>query len=454
MTIKFTNNATTTLASGINSSVTSLTVATGTGALFPSLSGSDVFYVTLANLTGTVEIVKVTARSSDTFTIVRGQDNTTAAAWVTGDKVELRPTAGILNTFVQQDPTAPSTFGFKNRIINGAMMIDQRNVGASVANIAGSAWSVDRWRMYATQATKFTLQQNAGSVTPPAGYKNYLGLTVSNAYSVGASDEFLLLQSIEGLNIADLAWGTASASPVTMSFWVRSSLTGTFGGTLQNDAQTQTYPFTFSISSANTWEYKTIPVAGATAGTWDLGTAKGIRVCFSMGSGSSTVATAGAWNSGGASGATGQTQVVANAGATFYITGVQLEKGSTATAYDFRSYGTEFALCQRYYWKVIGTSTYTPCFCSGFMRASTTFQGVFKMPVTMRAAPSISATNSASAFYVSTSADANANTVSLGVSGVDSVTVNATTSTGSAGQGGILYPGASGSPYIDFSAEL
>jgi hypothetical protein len=331
--------------------------------------------------------------------------------------------------------------GMVNRIINGAMIIDQRNYGASVANIAGSVWGVDRWRMYATQATKFTLQQNAGSVTPPAGFKNYLGLTVTNAYSVGASDEFLLLQSIEGLNIADLAWGTASASPVTLSFWVRSSLTGTFGGTLQNDAQNQTYPFTFVINSANTWEQKTLNIAGATAGTWDLGTAKGIRVCFSMGSGSSAVATAGAWNSGGASGATGQTQVVATAGATFQLVGVDLRKGTftSAPAWDWRPYGTELALCHRYCVTLGNESNYQRL---GWVLGSsgTTAIAQVALPVVMRAIPSISY-NTLSKFAVGTFAGGNfaltASSLDSAASSTKNLNVNLTVASGLTG--GSIY---------------
>ena len=132
---------------------------------------------------------------------------------------------------------------FRNRIINGAMVIDQRNAGASVTPSSGvTTYTVDRWNNYSSQSSKLTVQQNAGSVTPPAGFTNYLGVTSSSAYSVGASDLFILNQRIEGYNIADLAWGTANAKTVTLSFQVYSSLTGTFGGTIQNSAQNRNYP--------------------------------------------------------------------------------------------------------------------------------------------------------------------------------------------------------------------
>jgi hypothetical protein len=242
-----------------------------------------------------------------------------------------------------------TTTGFKNRIINGAMTIDQRNAGASITPSNTGGFMTDRWVYYASQASKFTAQQDAGAVTPPAGFTDYLGLTVSSAVSIGSSDYFLPQQFIEGYNVADLGWGTANAKTVTLSFWVRSSLTGTFGGSIRNSADNRSYPFTYTISAANTWEYETIIIAGDTSGTWLTTNGIGIKVCFSLGTGSSNSGTAGAWSSSAFYSATGATSVVGTSGATFYLTGVQLEVGTTATNFDFRSYGTELSLCQRYY---------------------------------------------------------------------------------------------------------
>jgi hypothetical protein len=253
---------------------------------------------------------------------------------------------------------------FKNRIINGAMVIDQRNAGASVTpTVAG--YNLDRWQTYVIAASKFSVQQNAGSITPPTGFTNYLGITSLTALSVASSDYYALFQSIEGYNIADLGWGTASAATVTLSFWVRSSLTGTFGGSLRNSAGNRSYPFNFTINSANTWEQKTITIAGDTSGTWLTTNGVGINVYFGLGVGSTYSGTAGAWAGANYVSATGATSVVGTNGATFYITGVQLEKGSTATSFDYRPYGTELQLCQRYYEKsydmdvVPGTATTT-----------------------------------------------------------------------------------------------
>ena len=247
----------------------------------------------------------------------------------------------------QQASTGVSP-GFRNRIINGAMVIDQRNAGASVTPSDGNL-TLDRWKVGASVASKFTVQQNAGSVTPPAGFKNYLGVTSLSAYSVPAGEAYSLYQPIEGFNTSDLDFGSASAKTVTLSFWVRSSLTGTFGGSINNSAQNRSYPFSYTISSANTWEQKSVTIAGDTTGTW-IGATNGVGLYLwiGLGVGSTFSGTAGAWAGSNFRTATGATSVVGTNGATFYITGVQLEVGSTATSFDTRSYGTELGLCQRY----------------------------------------------------------------------------------------------------------
>jgi hypothetical protein len=248
-------------------------------------------------------------------------------------------------------PTADSLQGFRNRIINGDMRIDQRNAGASVTitNTAATTYTLDRWAAYGSVTSKFSVQQNAGAVTAPTGFTNYFGATSLTAYSVGSGEQFSISQAVEGFNTADLGWGTSAAQTVTISFWVRSSLTGTFGGSLRNSAANRSYPFTFAIGAANTWEQKTITVAGDTTGTWLTDSGIGIRVFFSLGSGSTVSGTAGAWAAGNFVSATGATSVVGTNGATFYITGVQLEAGSVATPFERRPYGTELELCRRYF---------------------------------------------------------------------------------------------------------
>lgn len=259
--------------------------------------------------------------------------------------------SGTAITWPDNSTTTSGWTGFKNRIINGQMVLDQRNSGASVSTSSGlNVYTLDRWRALYSQTSKFTVQQNAGSVTPPNGFSNYLGVTSSSAYTVGASEAFRIAQYIEGFNFADMMWGTANAQPVTLSFWVRSSLTGTFGGVLTNATSTRSYPYSYTISAANTWEYKTITVAGDTTGTWVGATnGRGVELGFSLGSGSSVSTTANAWAAGEFHAPTGATSVVGTNGATFYITGVQLERGSTASSFEYRDYGRELIMCQRYY---------------------------------------------------------------------------------------------------------
>ena len=236
----------------------------------------------------------------------------------------------------------------RNLIINGACVIDQRNSGSSVTP-ADTNYTIDRWRYTASQASKFTFQQNAGSVTPPAGFENYMGFTVASAVTVGSSDYFAITQRIEGYNVNQLEFGTANAKTVTLSFWVRSSLTGTFGGSLRGANFGRSYPFTYSISSANAWEYKTVTVAGDTSGTYQSGSTTGLEVIFGLGAGSTYSGSAGAWTASGHFSATGAVSVVGTGSATWYVTGIQLEVGEQATPFEHWSYGEELALCQRYY---------------------------------------------------------------------------------------------------------
>ena len=249
-----------------------------------------------------------------------------------------------------------SSLGFRNRIINGDCRIDQRNAGASVTP-ANNQYIVDRWKLISTQAAKLTAQRNAGSVTPPTGFANYLGFTSSSAYSVLTSDYFGCNQPIEGFNFSDLGWGTASAQTITLSFWVRSSLTGTFGGALYNSASNRSYPFSYSIPSANTWTNISLVVPGDTTGTWAADNSQGVYVNFSLGSGASLSGAAGAWAGTGYTSATGAVSVVGTSGATFYITGVQLEAGSVASPFERRDYGRELMMCQRYLPVIVGTGS-------------------------------------------------------------------------------------------------
>jgi hypothetical protein len=248
---------------------------------------------------------------------------------------------GLLNS------TNAQYTGFKNRIINGAMAIDQRNAGASLSS--PSAYTLDRWYFSKGASTAtYTVQQSS---TAPTGFRNSFAVNVTSGATTAAGQYSNISQFIEGYNIADLMWGTANAQPVTFSFWVRSSLTGTFGVDFRNNNGDRNYIASYTISSANTWEYKTISIAGDTSGTWETTNGIGIGVYWDMGVGTTYSSTAGAWTSSNVLGLTGGVKVLANTSASWYVTGVQLEKGSTATSFDYRPYGTELQLCQRYYEK-------------------------------------------------------------------------------------------------------
>ena len=304
---------------------------------------------------------------------------------------------GTVNADVIGTSVAGSNLGagnastMKNRIINGSMTVDQRNSGASVTvpntGSSGNVWGVDRFVQYATQASKFSVQQNAGSVTPPVGFSNYLGHTSLSAYSVTSSDYFFTAQKIEGFNTADLQWGTANAKTVTLSFWAYSSLTGTFGGSILNSAINYSYPFSYSIPVANTWTQISVTIAGPTAGTWIGATnGTGMWVVFSLGAGSTASGTAGSWSANQYFSATGATSVVGTSGATFYITGVQLEVGSSATGFEYRQYGQELALCQRY-WSKLGGSAIYDIFYTGYNAVGQNAGMTLTLPVAMRTAP-------------------------------------------------------------------
>jgi hypothetical protein len=280
---------------------------------------------------------------------------------------------------------------FKNRIINGNMVINQRG-GTISASDSGWTYGLDRWAAYQNIASsKFTIQQSS---TAPTGFTNSLLATSSSAYSVGSGDFFGIRQPIEGFNTADLAWGTANAKTVTLSFWVRCSVTGTFAGFIQDsNAGTAQYPFTYTVNAANTFEYKTVTIVGPTIGSWQTNSNGGPAVVFNMGVGSSFFGTANVWTASAIYGVSGQTNLVATNGATWFLTGVQFEVGTQATTFTTAggSYGAELLLCYRYYYQLGGDTAYQSINTVAWYTAADAV-GYFSYPVTMRTAPSIAKT--------------------------------------------------------------
>jgi hypothetical protein len=260
-------------------------------------------------------------------------------------------------------------------------VIDQRNAGAAVTGISGGAGrAADRFTIYNQNSGTYSIQQVSDA---PAGFKYSDKITVTTAGSTGtASWTSFLQQRIEGFNVADLGAGTADAKTVTLSFWVKSSVTGSMPVVFGNNND-RTYATTYTVSSANTWEYKTVTITLATSGTWDSTNSTGLQITWGLGSGSTyTTSTLNSWqNLDGLYFTSGAVAVGATLNATWQVTGVQLEVGSTATSFDYRPIGTELALCQRYY-----QSHSTPNNYGRINTTSDTYRSwSFLMPVAMRA---------------------------------------------------------------------
>jgi hypothetical protein len=352
---------------------------------------------------------------------------------------------------------ADSSLGFRNRIINGAMVIDQRNAGASVTrNATDNVYTLDRWNTRAESSDGvYTVQR---VVDGPSGFINSLKVTVTTAdASIGAAQVYALNQAIEGFNIADFNWGATAASAgktaqtVTLSFWVKSTLTGSFGASIINGSSNRSYPFLYTISAANTWEQKSVTIAGDTSGTWATDNTAGLLVTFAIGTGSNELGTVNTWGGALYRGASGQTQIISTLNATWQVTGVQLEKGSTATSFDYRPYSAELALCQRYYVNVVSGGN---SIATGFMWNVSELGSIVNAPVTMRASPSLVQVTG-TAYYAFERAAGNQTFSSF------------TNITRWAGQQGYLYTASSGTTghvgeirgnnaasYIAFSSEL
>ena len=438
-----------------NGSITTAKIADGnvtaaklaTGAALPSQSGNTTYYLTTD---GTNSIWKAQTALAVANTQVTGLVTASQIANVANTQV----TGSIEAT--QVGTTVSQLFGTRNRIINGNMVVSQRN-GTSSVTPTDASYPIDRWTTWLSQASKLTFQQNAGAVTPPTGFTYYSGITSSSAYTVGVSEVFAFRQPIEGYNIADLDFGKATAKTITISFWVRSSLTGTFGGGIANSAYDRTYPFSYTISTANTWEQKTITIAGDTSGTWLTTNGIGMYVVFGLGVGANLSGTAGAWSGNFYISATGATSVVGTSGATFYITGVQLEVGSTATPFERRLYNQELMNCYRYHYRITDDVSDYAGIAVGVIADADDVFGIAHLPQTMRTSPTISI-SSASHFRITTvfGPDQTCNAVQLGYAGATAPIIRATGASGGLTAGGarLITFNASTAGWIDFSAEL
>jgi hypothetical protein len=358
--------------------------------------------------------------------------------------------AGVIPASLGGTGTTAGVTGFKNRLINGNMTISQRN-GTSSVTPATNIYTLDRWYVLNSVGSKFSVQQDAGAVTPPAGFTDYLGITSLAATSVGSADYYQVAQNIEGFNIADLGWGTANAKTITFSFWVRSSLTGTFGGTILNSGESRSYPYSYTINAANTWEYKTVTIPGDTTGTWLTTNGIGIQVRFSLGMGSTYSTTANAWIAGVYGAPTGAVSVVSTNGATFYVTGCQFEVGSAATNFDVRSYTNELQLCQRYFQR-FGDTTYAGI-ASGVQGSTTYSSFTIIYPVPMRTSPTLTFSNlivTERAFF-----DTAVSSISFShIAPTNLFVAFNHTSSGAYGNGVLLCVANSGTGFLNLNAEF
>jgi hypothetical protein len=320
-------------------------------------------------------------------------------------------TTGVTFNDSSLQGAAASPYVLKNRIINGAMEIDQRNAGASVSVGNGSVTFItDRWNVYEDTSGSMTSQQSS---TAPAGFINSLLLTVTSAGTATVSQICRLQQRVEGLNVSDLAWGSASAKTITISFWVRSSLTGTYCVNIRNSAVDRSYVATYTISAANTWEQKSVTIAGDTSGTWLTTNGVGMYVSWDLGTGSNANTTAGSWVAGDKQNTSAQANWIGTASATFYITGVQLEIGTSATPFERRLYNQELAACQRYYQRSYTGATYASLTWQGYCVNTTWYFISFLFPVQMRATPTMAYTNVINSAFTGTPIAVDASSTAL-----------------------------------------
>jgi hypothetical protein len=277
------------------------------------------------------------------------------------------------------------------------MLVDQRNAGASLTTTAaGSFYAVDRTVLdCAGTSGTATLQRVADA---PPGFTYSLRTTVLTTKTLSADDFVDYQQTIEGHNVSDLQYGSPTAKTTTLSFWVKSSRTGIFCATIFSNLTSRTYTTEYTINAGNTWQFVSVVIPGDTVGVISTQILSGISVRLTMAAGSGRQITARTWTSANAHGTVNQTNLFATVGATFQVTGIQLETGSVATEFDFLPYYKELALCQRYFERItFGTNSYKAMWASA---PAAFFGNPIFFKVEKRVAPTIPTVTTGVSYWV------------------------------------------------------
>ena len=347
--------------------------------------------------------------------------------------------------------------GNKNLIINGAMTIDQRHDGSSFTVVNGNSTTgviADRFRVNEASGAEMTGQRVADA---PVGFEYYSKLTVTTADSSLGSTEFhRMIQPIEGKNISNLNWGTSNAKTLTLTFYVKSSLTGQYYISVFNNAADRTLLKGYTISSANTWEKKTITIIGDQSGSWLTTNAVGIYLMWSLGTGSSyQSSTLDAYQAGFYMAKSDQVNLAATNGSTWQLTGVQLEVGDgPGTAFEHEDIGTTLAKCQRYYQRLASDGNYD-ALMDGMHHVTTQFFAMHSFPTTMRTEPTMTASGTFS--VLSNGSDKTPDSLIINRATIDVVQTYSALSGGNvgvAGHAGQIRNNNDATTFLDFSAEL
>lgn len=340
----------------------------------------------------------------------------------------------------------------RSMLINGAFQVWQR--GTSAITVSGDDdFTADRFKGWANGGGTFTVEQSTDVPNNEFEFSAKLTNTATDS-SVAAGDDYRWATDIEGYNVSPLAYGSSDAKTATLSFWVKSSLAGTYCGAFYSTTASRHYIYEYTINSADTWEYKTITVDGDTTGSWNRTNGNGLRIYWGFGSGSDVQGTADAWAAGEKWETTNQAAWIGSASATFFITGIKLEIGQTATPFEHRSYGEELALCQRYFFaqeNTAGEDYYA--FGLGTGESAATYRGLSSFPVTMRIEPSLTSVAS-NKFYIHGGFTPDSTTAALDQSSRDCAYVSVFGSGGTGGFAARWLANGTNNAYCYWSAEL